>query len=110
MSEYVIGQPLFFVSSHPRGGAREVKVTKVGRKWVETDFGPRFHKDTRQADGKGFSSPGRFWSTKAEFQSAKDISDAWRTLKYRFSGSYSIPDHLTVDDIRQATKVLFGEA
>jgi hypothetical protein len=64
---YEVGQKLF-VSVRYRE-ALYMTVTKVGRKWLELEGGVwRADRETLEIDGKGYTSPGRAYASREEFE------------------------------------------
>lgn len=75
-------------------------VTKVGRKWAETDR-LRFDKDTLLIDGRGtgLGSTGQVWLSLGDWQQDKAAKDAWLQLKDLISRSWAPPKNLNAEDI-----------
>jgi hypothetical protein len=110
----VPGQELWFVASDRRSCARNgyVKVNAVGRKWITLgkQGQMRAHKDTLIVDGRGFSSPGRCYLTREEYETERANDAAWDSLRDFINTKWSRPEHLGADEIRKMLAVLAPEA
>lgn len=106
--EIKVGDEFYFVYSDDRDKYKNhhTKVTKVGRKWVETDDGHRFDiNDWRYwADGKGYTSPGRLWESQQAYEDHIEILKLARKIQYR-CGLSSIDD-IPLQNMRQAAELL----
>jgi hypothetical protein len=103
--QFEVGMELYFVYSDSRRGEPiYVKVSKVGRKWVNLDNGYRFDKEDTVIDGAGYSSPGRIYLSKEDYdnQCKKDL--AIRAINKRTDFySYEGP---SLEDVLAAAKLL----
>jgi hypothetical protein len=114
MSTYKVGQTLVYVPSEKRrGGPEPVVVTKVARKWVSFKgdgryaHENRFDKDTGEADGAGYSSPGCIYLTMAEYQAKLDLDAAVLALRERLDWRGGpLPKDLTAQRVRLAMGML----
>ena len=109
MSEdFKVGDTVFLVyHERRRGPNREVAITKVGRKWIEINDGQhRFDREALCIDGGVYSSPGRGWLAKGEYEDSVKLSAAWFRLKRFVFDTHNIPVGVTEDAIRQAAKLL----
>lgn len=102
-----VGQKLWYVSIR-HGESHEAVVTKVGRKWATIGEGWRaqlIDLVTMQADGKGYSSPGRCYLSREAHEMERARSDTWsrfvNVVKYK-----NCPAGVTTDDIKQAMQLL----
>lgn len=86
---------------------RYVEIIKVGRDWATTKAGGgeiRFSLETLVIDGRGFSSPGRVWLTKEEWETDLEMKCDWGDIRSIASGP--IPKHLTHEQIRSIIKTI----
>jgi hypothetical protein len=101
-----VGQKLWLVPSAGYWGEpREVTVTKVGRKWFATDDCGRFDRQSFEADGRGYSSPGRCYLSKEEYDTYLGVVQRWRDLRSAIERRYVVPN-VTVQDINEAMRIL----
>ena len=104
--DYTIGQTVCVVFER-RGGASDVKVTGVGRRWVSTDDGNRFDRVTGHVDGGRYSSPGTVYTSRNAYADALELSNAWRTLLSDLRNTYgAAPGGVTVAGIAEARRLL----
>ncbi len=112
-----VGDKLWWVPN--RGEAGEVVVKKVGRKWAtvsRTTWGSNmeqridFRDPSMPADSGGYSSPGRCWRTKEEYQLYQQRLALWGEIRAYFAGSYAyqVPAHLDGDDLESILQALMG--
>lgn len=106
MNKLTVGQKLWFVSNH-RGfrDQREVTVLRVGRKWA--DIGRRLRIDVESliVDGGDYSSPGRCYTSKEEYERIRNRALAWNKFT-RDIHNKNIPDSVTTEDIFEAARLL----
>lgn len=105
-AELKVGQKLWWVPNKRWGGPqREVTVEKVGRIWAHLNERNRIDKQTLIADGGEYSSPGRCYLSKAEYDEYIERVTTWNvfaaTVRYK-----EMPDGVTVADITEAAKLL----
>lgn len=82
MSAFAVGDKLWMVPSQRyMGDAREVTVTKVGRKWLTLDNGYRASAADMWLDGGGYTSPGSCYASRAAWEAHKELCDAWEQLR-----------------------------
>ena len=102
---YHAGQKLFV--SFRRDCARDMEITKAGRKWLELDGGIfRADIDTLEIDGKGYSSPGRAYASREEFEALQAAQRAWSDFSHRVRFAMTRPEKATPEAIRQASEIL----
>jgi hypothetical protein len=106
MSEKLkVGQKLWWVGNYRNRTGVEVTVTKVGRVWAELSNRERISIKTLQADEKGYSSPGSCYLSSDEHKRIIERQKAWdlfrKNIHYRH-----IPDHVTVEDITEAARLI----
>lgn len=99
------GQTLFFVPSHlRRREASDVEVTKVGRKWAQLSNGHRIDVETMRVDGGGYTSPGRCWVSREDYEREVLRNQAWRALRDAI-GAF-VPNGVSLEDIAAARALL----
>lgn len=89
----------------------ELKVEKVGRTWVTLDGGDRFglHDDGRHyLDGGQYSSPGRVYRSREEYEAEKKRDDE-RTRLYELVSDRSSRAAFTPEQISRALAALTSE-
>ena len=96
---FYIGQKLWFVPSSRHRTEYEVTVTKIGRKWITIGH-DRFDADSMWLDGGRYSSPGRVWLTRTDWEARKARDALWNTFWQMMNRQYRAPDHLTTADIQ----------
>ena len=104
---YSVGQELYFEwspYSRRRGGGETVTITRVGRKWMELSNGHRVDKVRLVADGRGYSSPGTAYVSRADREAQVRLLDAWRTLRVRMEVMPG--DGVTTERIAEAARLL----
>ena len=106
MSEYKVGDKLWWVGSDNRRTQREVTVEKVGRVWLTLSNGHRVDKVTLKADAGGFVSPGTCWLRKEAYEHCVRLELAWGSLQRKVRETWSIPDDVTLEDIKAAAMYL----
>lgn len=98
-----VGQKLWFVPNERHGNPREVTVTKVGRKWFETDgYTPRISVESLKADGGQYLSPGRCYLSKSEHTHAVATTQAWSEFKRQIERMWQSPDLEQITAAREA--------
>lgn len=107
--KYEVGQKLWYVpnrtSAHLR--PREVTVESIGRKWV-TCGRMRFDKETGIVDGGSYSSPGRVYASREEYERIVITEAAWSDFVNSLS-IWRLPGGVTVEKIKAAKALLFGK-
>ena len=109
---FKVGQTLWYVptnhsrdkNSEKRGEA--VTINKVDPKWVYFDGGhwlPRMSAETMFADGKGYSSPGRFYLDEDAYKLDLKLEKAWTRLYQRI---YRSKRPNSLEAIEQVAKLL----
>lgn len=110
MTTYTVGQKLWFVPNDTRRRPpSEVTITRVGRKWIETDSWYRFAIETLVADGKGYASPGRCYLSREEHERVAALARAWYEFRCKVNGQARVPDGVTIERVQQAEQLLFGD-
>jgi len=105
-TEYKVGQKLWWASSYNRQIQREVTVEKVGRVWLTLSNGTRVDKVTLKADADGFTSPGTYWLSKEAYEHCVRLELAWGSLQRKVRETWSVPDDVTLEDIKAAAMYL----
>jgi len=107
-AEYKVGDKLWWVGSDNRRTQREVTVEKVGRVWLTLSNGIRVDKVTLLAEPQnyGYSTPGTCWLSKDAYEHCARLERAWNELKGKLRDSWSVPDDVTLEDIKAAAMYL----
>lgn len=107
MAELKVGQTVIFCPADSRNSPAEVTVTAIGRRWVSiADMGygnARFDKGTLEVDGGEYSSPGRIFLSRDDFNAERERAELLKELR-RLASEYSNPYTLT--QLRAAVRVL----
>lgn len=108
--KYEVGQKLWYVPSRVSAHLqpREVTVESISRKWV-TCGRMRFDKETGIVDGGFYSSPGRMYASREEYERIVIVKAAWAAFVNLLS-VWRVPPGVTVEKIEAAKALLFGEA
>jgi hypothetical protein len=118
MASLSIGQKLWYVPFDRRltsSVGHEVTVVKVGRKWAEIDkqvdrmrtyAAGRIDIKTMFLDGGRYSSPGRCWLSKADYDREQQRQATWKTVHAWVSGRINAPDNLPISAMMQAMVIL----
>ncbi len=108
---FAVGKALWFVFSYrprkdepPAERGREVIIARVGRKWITTTSGLRIDKQTLQADGGNFSSPGRAYVSREAYRQEVQVELAWDALMRAIR--WAIPEGVRLEDIHRAAELL----
>jgi hypothetical protein len=108
----VVGQTLFYVPSTSwQGRAREVHVAKIGRKWISCGEGwGEIRADLATlrviGDGYGDTWKGRCYISKAVHEKKVRLSTMWDDTRRLFANQYSLPAHITEQDIITITAIM----
>lgn len=108
MPNYTVGQKLWFVSSDNRRSEQEIIITRVGRKWLETDINCRLDVNTLVADGRGYNSPGVAYLNRADWVARCALISAWGEFRNVIDRTRRLPEGMTIERIQQAQRILFG--
>lgn len=104
-AKLTLGQKLWLAPAHSRRGAYEVEVTKIGRRWAElSGNNGRVDMETLWLDGGEYSSPGRCWLSREEYEDYRAADIAWNALFYQQHRSR--PPSVTAAAIREAGRSL----
>lgn len=106
MSDYKVGDYLWFVPSGRAGSSHSVKIVTVGRKWLTLDDGRRVDKVTLVADGKGYSSPGTCYQSQKFYEDGVALYDAWSDFVDKVRYQNRARPGVTLDIIKQARSLL----
>jgi hypothetical protein len=96
---YQVGQKLWYVPNRRYSQPEWVTIEKVGRKWLSVGRRLRLDAETLQADGGGYSSPGRAYLTQEEHSTAVRIAAKWSEFTTFVSRRWHPPKHLSEADI-----------
>jgi hypothetical protein len=100
------GTKLWFVGSRNSRTEREVTVLSVGRKWAKLDNHTRIDIETMWADGGQYSSPGRAFRSKQEYDANVMLDRLWSDFRHHVADFYGKPDGITEGRIRAAAAAL----
>jgi hypothetical protein len=104
--DFQVGQTVIFVGAHRHNaGAKEMKITKIGRKWLSLENGYRVDRETLAADGAGYVSPGRAYVTREEYEAKLALENEWEGLCKVIRSSYS-PTTSNIQAVREAKRLL----
>jgi hypothetical protein len=106
-TRYAVGQELYWEVSRYASNRQDhgmVKITKVGRKWLELSNGYRVNAKTLIADAGEYSSPGVCYENRAARESVVAAGAAWSSLRQRMG--YTAPAGVSAEAIAQATCLL----
>ena len=114
MDKLKVGDRLWFVPNERRGGdPYEVEVRSVGRKWASI-APPGWHREeyriditTLGADGGKYSSPGRAYRDRAEYEAKQALFKAWSGFLDTLN-RWRPPSHLTASDIAEIQARITG--
>jgi hypothetical protein len=101
------GDELYFLAHQKYRSSEEVTVLKVGRKWATLDNQARIDLSDWLADGGAYSSPGRCYLSKQEYDDEQELLDKWETFAKRVS-ERNPPEGMTIGKITQLTELAFG--
>lgn len=110
--DYEIGQKLWYVSNDKRyqKHAHEVTITAIGRKWLTINDKERVDKNTLSVDGGQYSSPATCFLSQQVYENKVALDDAWTEfIDLTRSHQWRTPDGVTIETIRQAKQLLFGD-
>lgn len=106
-NQYTVGQELHFEwspYSSRKGRGEDVTITRVGRKWLELSNGHRVDKVRLVADGRGYSSPGTAYTSRADREAHVRLHEAWRRLRIQMSAPPG--DGVTAEQVAEAANLL----
>ena len=103
-----VGKKLIFMPSERRRdvGPVEVTVEKVGRKWATISNHQRIGVDDLVADGGQYSSPGRCYLSRVEYEAETRAEAAWRSLCKAIDQGWNPPQGVGAAEIEAAAKML----
>lgn len=112
VKDFSVGQELFFMTSrrHSEKTLEPVKVEKIGREWVTTSNGHRFKPPSMVADAGQYQPWGSFWTSKEAYEENGARIAAWAAFRKAVDPEYSVPAHLTTEQIRAMTAMVRGDA
>lgn len=107
--DIVPGTKLWYVPSNPPRPGYEVEVAKVGRVWIKLAGyrGERLDKDSLRADGGQFTSPGRAYRSRKEYEDEQTLRAAWSVFRQKVDCRNTCPEGVTLERIDQAAELLF---
>lgn len=110
MTPIKAGQTLWYVETFRHGRyidppkQSEVVVTKVGRKFADLNTGDRMRLETMTIDAGQYTSPGKCFLSKDDYDATEGAVEAWRKLRADFS--IQKPAGVTIADIQAARALL----
>lgn len=108
VSQIKVDQELLYVPNHGRNAPCMVTVKTVGRKWITLSNRLRIDINTLVADGGGYSSPGKCYLTKEEYEDFRRVSDKWKSVCswLRDWRNTTKPEHIKESDIDMIINIL----
>lgn len=106
------GTKLWFVPENTRRGGdpRELTVAKVGRVWLTTEDPlrrvTRVHGESLLADGGGYTSPGRCYRSREDYEAWLETWRTWCDLRHKVDRKLSMPEGLSAQRVRLALGLL----
>ena len=103
-----VGQKLWYVPVVGYGQPHEVGIVKIGRVWATLGGFERrrIRIDDLTADGGDYSSPGRCWLSREEWEHEMAAIAAWDKFRRVVSQFFSMPPELTRSKIVEAAALL----
>jgi len=100
------GQKLWLVPARRRGKPREVEVGKVGRKWAALIpyYEGRVDIETLALDGGNYTSPGRCYGSRAEWEESSALGKAW--AQFHRDLGYEPNPGVTAEDLAKVRELL----
>lgn len=113
LKDLKVGDAVFVASAEGRRVAHfEATITAVARKWATMGPHGRFDRETGAVDGGKYSSTGRVWRSRADYEAHTRLSAAWADIKRDLQRA-ECQEGVTVEGINQARRLLglsvFGE-
>ena len=112
MKTLEVGQTLWCVITFRHGRnfdppkQGEATVTKVGNKYATLSTDDRIVIETGIIDGGRFTSPGKCYLSKEEYDATDGTARAWRALRVAVSSQHALPKDVTLADINAARALL----
>ena len=100
------GDTLYVVRN--RREARNIRVGKVGRKWITLDIGDRVDLETLAIDGGDYTSPGQCYLSLEHYKHEQRRAVAWRDLCNCVNRFDRPPSRLTTEAIERVLGELGG--
>jgi len=104
-----VGDTLWCVRYHRTRDGYATIVTKVGKRWIYFDNGRSRCDLNGVIDGGDYSSPGTCYPSKEFFDAECVLKAEWDTFRTKVDRTRSVPNGVTVEQIQQASRLLFGE-
>ena len=108
MTQFTVGQKLWFSPERRYGHAAYDTITKIGREWITMSghHPHRFRKDDpdMRADGKGYTSPGRFYLSKEACEEEHRLNARYNALA-KCLPTYHRPKHITDADMDELVRI-----
>ena len=106
MTNFAVGQEMWFYDNYSQVRSRMVTIEKVGRKWITLSNHERICKETLVADHNGFRSAGKAYLCKADCEAEINIKKDWSSIRKYFDGQYSKPSGFTIEDIYAIQQII----
>jgi hypothetical protein len=109
-NKFAVGQVLYYIKyAHNRNSVPEgfpITITKVGNRWLSTDnHWIRIDKNTLQADGGKYSSPGKAWLSEEEYITHYTRNKLWMEI-FRSVRANDMPSKITVSELETILNLL----
>jgi len=102
-----VGQKLWYVPNSSRDNQQEVTIQNIGRKWAKADYVSKIDINTLEVNGGQYSSPGRCYLSKEEYDNYVLIRSVWTELAKKIT-MYKLPDGMTLEKIDAIRELVFG--
>lgn len=101
------GQVVWYVPNYGSTYARDLTITKVGRKWAETDSrGLRVEIGTNVVSERDYGERGIIHESKEVAAELARLDAAWNDLRIDAYNRRSRPAHMTLETIAAARRLL----
>ena len=106
MAELTEGMTVFIRWAHRAHGRElsEMTVGKVGRKWAKLSAGYRINTSDLTIDGGNYSSPGRAYLSRADFEAELENEKTWSSFRNEVEKLWR--PKISASVIRQAAELL----
>ena len=98
------GKKLFWVANNNARIQADVTVLSIGRKWASLSNRERIDIKTLEADGRGYSSPGKCYESREAYELSIETQKAWSKL---YNGlTWALPSGMTLEKINEIRSIL----
>lgn len=101
-----VGDSIYYVTQLKVASPRYLTINKIGNKWIYA--GQEKFDENLIADGRKYSSPGRAYRSKEEYELMMQKKDKWTEVRLFFGKTYSPPEYLSVDDMNMILQIAKG--